>query len=47
MQLAKLLTELTKKGVPFCWKEEHIAVLDKLINLIMMALILGCPDLEK
>jgi len=32
--LAQLLTELTKKGVPFCWTEEHTQALDQLIGLV-------------
>jgi hypothetical protein len=45
--LAQPLTELTKKGVSFKWKEKHITVLNQLIQQVTTALVLACPDLER
>jgi RNase H-like domain found in reverse transcriptase len=44
---AKIITELTKKGVPFVWTEKHQEALKSLIKLVTMAPILTYPDLEK
>ena len=43
MQLARPLTKLTKKGVPFCWKQRHTEVLDTLIRKVTTAPMLRCP----
>jgi len=45
-KLARPLTELTKKGVPFMWKDQHMEALDQLIQRVTTALILACPDPE-
>jgi hypothetical protein len=45
--LAQLLTELTKKGVLFHWKQKHIEALDALIKNITTTLVLRCPNPEK
>jgi len=44
--LAKPLTELTKKDVPFCWEERHTEALDRLIQKVTMVPVLACPDPE-
>jgi hypothetical protein len=44
---AKIITELTKKGVPFVWTEKHWEALKGLIELVTTAPILAYPDLEK
>ena len=46
-QIAKPLTNLTKKGIPFCWEDQHTEALDKLIQMVTTAPILGCLDLEQ
>jgi hypothetical protein len=46
-QIAKPLTDLTKKGIPFCWEDQHTEALDKLIQMVTTAPVLGCPDLEQ
>ena len=46
-QLARPLTKLTKKGVPFCWEQRHTEVLDTLIRKVTTAPVLRCPDPEK
>jgi hypothetical protein len=43
---AKIITELTKKGVPFVWTEKHQEALKSLIELITTAPILTYPNLE-
>jgi hypothetical protein len=43
---AKIITELTKKGVSFVWTEKHREALKGLIELITTAPILVYPDLE-
>lgn len=45
--LAKPLTELTKKNVPFVWKEEHTKALDQLIQRVTTAPVLACPDPDR
>jgi hypothetical protein len=42
--LARPLTELIKKGVPFVWKDKHTAALNKLIQRVTTAPVLACPD---
>jgi hypothetical protein len=46
-QLAKPLTNLTKKGVPFCWTDKYMSTLDCLIHMVTTAPVLGCPDPKK
>jgi hypothetical protein len=46
-QLARLLTELTKKDQPFEWKEEHTEALNKLIQIVTSEPVLKCPEPEK
>jgi hypothetical protein len=46
-QLARPLTELTKKGVPFCWEQKHTEALDVLIKKVTTAPVLKCPDPKK
>jgi hypothetical protein len=46
-QIAKPLTNLTKKGIPFRWKDQHTKALDKLIQMVTTIPILGYPDLEQ
>ena len=46
-QLARPLMELTQKGVPFHWEEQHMQALNHLINLIIAVPVLKCLDLEK
>jgi hypothetical protein len=45
--IAKPLTELTKKKVPFKWTQECRDALDKLIKIVTSEPVLACPDLEK
>jgi RNase H-like domain found in reverse transcriptase len=45
--IAKPLTELTKKTVPFKWMQECRDALDKLINIITSEPVLACPDQNK
>ena len=45
--LARPLTELTKKGVPFKWEDRHQNSLDQLIRKVTTASMLACPDLER
>jgi len=45
--LARSLTELTKKGVPFKWEDRHQNSLDQLIQKVTTAPVLACPDLEQ
>jgi RNase H-like domain found in reverse transcriptase len=44
---AKIITELTKKGVPFVWTDNHCKALKALIKLVTTAPILAYPDLGK
>ena len=44
---AKIITELTKKGVPFIWTEKHRDTLESLIKLVTTAPILAYPNLKK
>jgi RNase H-like domain found in reverse transcriptase len=44
---AKIITELTKKGVPFTWTDDYCEALKALIKLVTTAPILAYPDLEK
>jgi len=44
--MARPLTELTKKEVPFIWEEKHMEALNQLIQKVTTALVLACPDLE-
>jgi hypothetical protein len=37
MALAKPLTELTKKDVPFIWEDQHTEALDRLIHKVTTA----------
>src|SRR6266851_10037972 len=46
-QLARPLTELTKKGVPFCWEQRHTEALDTLIRKVTTAPVLRCPNPKK
>jgi hypothetical protein len=39
--------DLTCKGVPFRWEEQHTQALDRLIQMVTMVPVLGCPNLEK
>jgi hypothetical protein len=43
-QFVKPLTDLTRKGVPFCWEEQHTEALDKLIQMVTTAPVLRCPN---
>ena len=45
--LARPLTELTKKGVPFRREQKHTEALDTLIKKVTTAPVLRCPDPEK
>ena len=45
--IAKPLTELTKKQVPFQWTEKCTEALDKLIKIVTSEPVLACPDLDK
>src|SRR6266851_751477 len=45
--LARPLTELTKKGVPFKWEDRHQNSLDQLIRKVTTTPVLACPDLER
>ena len=45
--IAKPLTQLTKKEVPFKWTEECRKALDKLIKIVISESVLACPNLEK
>jgi hypothetical protein len=38
---------LTQKGVVFKWEEYHTEALDKLICMVTMAPVLGCPNPEQ
>jgi len=42
--LAKLLTELTKKDVPFIWEDQPTEALDQLIHKVTTAPVLACLD---
>jgi hypothetical protein len=44
--LARPLTELTKKAVPFVWEERHTEALEQLIQKVTIAPVLACPDPE-
>jgi hypothetical protein len=44
--LARLLTELTKKGISFKWEEQYTRVLDELIHQVTTAPVLACLDPE-
>ena len=44
--MARPLTELTKKEVPFIWEEKHMEALNQLIQKVTTAPVLACPDLE-
>ena len=44
--LARPLTELTKKAVPFIWEERHTKALEQLIQKVITAPILACLDPE-
>jgi len=46
-QLAKPLTELTKKGVPFQWEARQAEALENLIQKVTTAPVLGCPNPEQ
>jgi len=45
--MARPLTELTKKEVPFIWEEKHMEALNQLIQKVTTALVLACPDPEQ
>jgi len=45
--LARPLTELTKKAVPFIWEERHTEVLNQLIQKVTTVPVLACPNLEQ
>jgi hypothetical protein len=45
-QIAKPLTDLMKKGIPFCWEEQHTEALNKLIQMVTTTPVLGCSDPE-
>jgi hypothetical protein len=45
--IAKPLTQLTKKEVPFKWTQECTEALNKLINIITSEPVLACLDLNK
>jgi len=42
--LARPLTKLIKKAVPFVWEERHTKALDQLIQKVMTVPILACLD---
>jgi hypothetical protein len=46
-QLARPLTELTKKSVPFKWTEQCRQSLDKLIALVTSSPVLAYPDFSR
>ena len=43
----KPLTDLTCKGVAFNWEEHYTQALDQLIQMVTIALVLGCPNLDR
>ena len=43
--MARPLTELTKKEVPFIWEEKHTEALNQLIQKVTTAPVLACLDL--
>jgi hypothetical protein len=42
MALIRPLIKLTKKGVPFMWKDKHTSALNELIQRVTTALVLAC-----
>ena len=46
-EIARPLTELTKKDVPFEWKDEHTKAVDTLIKTITSGPVLRCPNPEE
>ena len=46
-EIARPLTELTKKDIPFEWKDEHTKAVDTLINTITSGPVLRCPNPEE
>ena len=46
-EIAKPLTELTKKDVPFEWTNQHTKAVETLIKIITSGPVLKCPDPEK
>ena len=47
VDLARPLTELTKKGVPFKWEDKHQDSLDQLIRKVTTTPVLACPNPER
>ena len=45
--IAKPLTTLLKKGVPFEWTQECMNALDTLISIVTSNPVLHCPDHDK
>jgi hypothetical protein len=45
--IIKPLTQLLKKNTKFLWTENCMKVLDRIINILTMALVLTHPDPEK
>ena len=46
-EIARPLTKLTKKDVPFKWKDEHTKAVNTLINTITSGPVLRCPNPEE